>query len=46
MVLQCLENPIDLGCMEDIASIYKGYYPEGITIELKTTIFEKSDDHI
>ncbi len=45
-VLQCLENPIDLGCMEDIASIRKGYYPEGITIELKTTIFEKSDDHI
>lgn len=40
-VLQRLQETIDLGCMDDIASVYKGYFPDGITIELSATVFQQ-----
>lgn len=40
-ILQRLDKPIDLGCMEDIALIHKGYYPDGMIIKIKATIFEE-----
>lgn len=41
-VLQRLhEGIIDLGCMEDIAEVHKGYYPDGIEIHLQGLIVEQ-----
>ena len=34
-VLKILENPIEIGCLEDIAYMYEGYFPEGLKVKLK-----------
>lgn len=41
VILEKLKYPIELGNLEDIASIHYGYYPEGITIKLDVNIEEK-----
>lgn len=40
-ILERLKQPIDLGDMSDIAIVKKGYFPDGIDIEL-TTIIKQS----
>lgn len=40
-VLQRLEDTIDLGDMNDIASVFKGYYPDGLEVKVKAAVLEK-----
>lgn len=39
-------NAIELGCMKDIAEVYKGYLYNGVEVEMTMNIYEKSTSEI